>query len=114
MTQTFTMPMTIIEKTKISETDRNGGLEQEIIFTIQNEKNVTRIFKVSIRTDSVDRQAYARLYQWTDGAGFALIIQKNLMSTYGKNPTYCKPGVNHKDFFELVFKDLEKLAYQFC
>lgn len=107
------MKTEIILRTNIEKSSSNGGLQQQILFSlIDEENNKKHNFKIQIRTDSVEHQSYAKLLAWTGNNGFEIVISRTLVEAYNQNPTYDSPS-SVKVFFDKVEKDLISLAKKF-
>lgn len=100
------MKLKIIEDTGIYKVNSNGIREQTLIFKLGLIQ-----YKISIRSDSIEEQSYAKLFKWTDKNGFSLIINKNPVKHYGLDISY-KEKIEGTEFKKII-DDLVRIAKDF-
>lgn len=85
----------------------NGARIQEIIF--ENEANEK--YRVTIESESINSQSFARLYKWTNDNGWGLITARNPKRDYNIDISY------KNDYSQLAFepivRDFKKIITRF-
>jgi len=76
---------TVLENSGIKELYQNGARKKDIILKSNQTK---KKYKISINSESIEHQSYAKIYQWSEREGWNLILNKSPKNDFGIDIAY--------------------------